>query len=154
MILSRKGDMFTLKSVGHNYAFNSKSGVFARWGHTPKDDPSWGYPELADIEISTICANGCPFCVPEGGMVATVGGAKRIETLVKGDLVFSHREGKTVINDIQEVYSRDYKGELIVIELENGEELKLTPEHEVLVKDKGWVLAKDLTEADVLVTTF
>jgi radical SAM protein with 4Fe4S-binding SPASM domain len=62
MIVARKGDVFTLKSERHNYAFNVKSGMFVRWGRTPQENPEHGWPELADIEITTKCANGCPFC--------------------------------------------------------------------------------------------
>jgi hypothetical protein len=57
-----------LKSPGYNYRFNLKTGFFARWGAVPEDDPyrsPWG-PEIADIEISTVCGgvNGkpCPYC--------------------------------------------------------------------------------------------
>jgi hypothetical protein len=57
-----------LKSPAYNYRFNLKTGFFARWGAAPEDDPCrspYG-PEIADIEISTICSgvNGkpCPYC--------------------------------------------------------------------------------------------
>lgn len=55
-------------SPDYNYVFNMKNGMFARWGKTKEDDPTsspFG-PEIADIEISTVC-NGlnnkpCKFC--------------------------------------------------------------------------------------------
>jgi len=36
----------------------------ARWGKTLEEDPQWCElgPEIADIEISTICHKGCSFC--------------------------------------------------------------------------------------------
>jgi radical SAM protein with 4Fe4S-binding SPASM domain len=61
-MVSRKGDVFKLTSPGHNYMFNCKSGFFVRWGGAYDDNPEWGWPELADIEVTTKCANGCPFC--------------------------------------------------------------------------------------------
>jgi hypothetical protein len=51
-------------SPTYNYIFDKKTGYFARWGKTIKDDPEWSEfgPEIADIEISTICHEGCKFC--------------------------------------------------------------------------------------------
>ena len=53
-----------LKSSDYNYAFNKKTGIFIRYGKTVDDDPDWSEfgPEIADIEISTICHQGCEFC--------------------------------------------------------------------------------------------
>ena len=53
-----------LKSENYNFLFNKDDGFFARWGKTQDDDgdPSLGLPEIADIEISTICKQGCAFC--------------------------------------------------------------------------------------------
>jgi radical SAM protein with 4Fe4S-binding SPASM domain len=62
-----------VKSSGYNYTFDKQTGFFARWGKTQQDDPVMSTlgPEIADIEISTIC-NGigksmqdrrpCPWC--------------------------------------------------------------------------------------------
>jgi len=56
-----------LKSKNYNFIFNKLNGFFARWGKTKDDDGDFevGLPEIADIEISTIC-NGvhgvCKFC--------------------------------------------------------------------------------------------
>lgn len=58
-----------LKSERYNYIFDKNSGFFARWGKTIKDDPNdspYG-PEIADIEITTICdgignKGPCKFC--------------------------------------------------------------------------------------------
>jgi len=35
--------------------FNKDTGFFARWGETTDDDPQFGPPEIADIEVTTIC---------------------------------------------------------------------------------------------------
>ena len=53
-----------LKSPSYNYYFDKQSGFFARWGKTKEDDPSFSPvgPEIADIEISTICHKACKFC--------------------------------------------------------------------------------------------
>jgi len=58
-------------SSDYNYRFNMRTGLFIRWGKTLQDDPyrsEYG-PEIADIEITTICSgsNGssCPYCYKE-----------------------------------------------------------------------------------------
>jgi len=52
------------KSRDYNWIFNEKNGNFARWGHTKEADPQMSTigPELADIEVSTICHRACPWC--------------------------------------------------------------------------------------------
>lgn len=54
-------------SSDYNFSFNKKTGWFARWGKKIMDDPNpmIGLPEIADIEISTICTGvdgSCKFC--------------------------------------------------------------------------------------------
>lgn len=52
------------KSEDYNYIFDDKNGKFARWGKTFEDDPDMSPigPEIADIQISSICHSGCKFC--------------------------------------------------------------------------------------------
>lgn len=65
-------------SPDYNYYFNKDSGLFVRCGKTKEDDPDYSPfgPELADIEISTICSGitrsdgkkkPCPFCYKSNG---------------------------------------------------------------------------------------
>jgi MoaA/NifB/PqqE/SkfB family radical SAM enzyme len=53
-----------VNSKDYNYVFNDKSGYFVRWGKTLDKDAVFSPfgPEIADIEISTIChgVNGIP----------------------------------------------------------------------------------------------
>lgn len=58
-----------LFSEFYNFYFNKKTGFFARWGKTTRDDPDFSRfgPELCDIEISTMChgvkgSGVCKFC--------------------------------------------------------------------------------------------
>lgn len=52
-----------INSPNYNYIFNKHTGFFARWGASKKEDPNMApFPEILDIEVSTICNNGCPFC--------------------------------------------------------------------------------------------
>jgi len=59
-------DTSTTKSAispNYNFIFNKINGAFSRWGATFDDDPECApSPEIADIEISTICNHGCKFC--------------------------------------------------------------------------------------------
>lgn len=59
----------SLRSENYNYDFRKTDGVFLRWGKEQKDDPDYSPfgPEIADIEISTICSGVsgvgvCKFC--------------------------------------------------------------------------------------------
>jgi radical SAM protein with 4Fe4S-binding SPASM domain len=61
-------------SESYNYIFNTENGFMARWGRTSEEDPDFSPvgPEIADIEISTIC-NGfgtpCSFCYKSNGPI-------------------------------------------------------------------------------------
>lgn len=63
--INQEGDVIkSLLSKDYNYSFNKTNGEFARWGSTIEEDPNvspYG-PEILDIEISTVCNNGCKFC--------------------------------------------------------------------------------------------
>jgi hypothetical protein len=51
------------RSPGYNYNFDTQTGFFARWGNTPEEDPQMApFPEIADIEISTVCHQMCKAC--------------------------------------------------------------------------------------------
>lgn len=55
-------------SPDYKFVFHKRTGKFARWGKTEEDDPTFSPfgPEIADIEISTICHGihntPCKFC--------------------------------------------------------------------------------------------
>lgn len=53
-----------LLNDNYKFVFNKKTGFFVRSGKTKTDDPDpiLGLPEIADIEISTSCSEGCKFC--------------------------------------------------------------------------------------------
>lgn len=54
----------TFDSPGYRFVFNKDTGEFARWGARKQDNPQFSPfgPEIADIEISTICSQGCKWC--------------------------------------------------------------------------------------------
>lgn len=53
-----------VKAPGYSYYLRKKDGFFMRWGETAEDDPDFSPigPEIADIEISTICPRACSHC--------------------------------------------------------------------------------------------
>lgn len=56
MIISyTKNGVKYCRSPGYNYAFDSLTGNFARWGETSEDDPKVGHLEIFDLEVSTVC---------------------------------------------------------------------------------------------------
>lgn len=140
------------KFVSHdyNYVFNKQNGFFARYGKSMKDDPLFSKygPEIADVEISSICRKGCNYCFIPGTLVETNNGKVKIENLRKDDIVksFSIDENKIVDNKILETYENYYDGVIIEIELEDGSIVKTTPEHPFYVKGIGFVEAKNLTK--------
>lgn len=64
LLIKKSKDLSTYKSDTYNWIFNSSTGFFARWGKTINDNPQVSPigPEIADIEISTVCdgINGIP----------------------------------------------------------------------------------------------
>jgi MoaA/NifB/PqqE/SkfB family radical SAM enzyme len=62
-ILKKHDPYRVCKSTDYNWIFNTRNGHFIRWGKTLEDDPKLApSPEILDIEISTICHQGCEFC--------------------------------------------------------------------------------------------
>ncbi len=79
---------------GYNYRFNTENGMFARWGETMEQDPNFSPigPEIADIEISTVC-NGpgtpCSFCYKSNSSIGqnmSLDTFKNILSKIKGNL--------------------------------------------------------------------
>ena len=134
---------------GYNYFFDYDSGFFARWGITKKDDPAFSPigPEILDIEVSEICS-------PAGTKVNTPHGEKNIEDIRIGDFVigWDAKSGHIRVNDVKELFTREYEGDIIYIELESGDILPLTPEHPVFLVDGRQVKAGELKEDDEIIS--
>lgn len=100
------------------------------------------YEERTVICCSTQsgCKVGCRFCFLPGTLVKTTNGSKPIEDITIDDIVF----GPTQKNEVNSVFRRDYNGEVVEIELENGEIIIVTADHEMLYENGEIVLAKNL----------
>ena len=56
-------NMKIVRTDSYNYNFNSKNGYFERWGVNKYEDSiSAPFPEILDLECTTICSKGCKFC--------------------------------------------------------------------------------------------
>lgn len=66
-----------VNSMFYNYLFDKVTGNFMRWGRTQEEDPQFApAPEIADIEISTVCSGvspigPCKFCYKANTPVGT-----------------------------------------------------------------------------------
>lgn len=140
--------IFTSKD--YNYVFNTETGAFARWGATKAEDPDFSPygPEILDIEISTVCHQGCSFCLPPESLIITPSGPKPISEIKQGDIVFGFDETRKE-QQVDQVFVRMYSDDLIVVETESNV-LRLTPNHSVHTK-RGWVPAEDLCENDEII---
>lgn len=79
-------------------------------------------------------------CVPKGTLVATPAGPVSIEALKTGSLVSASIGGQIVSAEVEQVFQRNYTGDLIVIKTPSSE-LRITPDH--LVPCKPDVRGKD-----------
>lgn len=156
---------FVVNETDRDYyeIFNKTTGFNARLGKDAETDPTWCPlgPEILDFEISI---NGCPkvggasckFCCPPDTKITLSSGEKKnIQDVVSGDNVLSLSIGKKnhfSKNEVMEVYERDYDGDLIVFELEDGKILKVTPNHPFVLRDGTEVKAEDVTsDMDIVV---
>lgn len=154
-------DVYKLyRSDEANYDFNKRDGVALMWGKTVNDDPiKFPSPNILDLEITTRCTgiNGkvCAYCFPAGTKITMQDGSqKNIENIKAGDKVKSYTGsfGKAwKENKVIETYERDYDGDLVCLELENGDYIEVTPNHPILTS-RGWVSAGNLKEDDNIIT--
>ncbi len=152
--ITRVSNLLSVRSEDYNSLFFSDTGVFMRCGKTKEDNPlmcPWG-PEIADIEVSTSCSNGCSFCTPPGTNVLTPDGPKAIESIKPGDTIYGISEkGIRKEQQVTKLYSRQVTESLIVIECQDGTILKLTSEHPLLTQ-RGWVKSGELVDTDEIIS--
>jgi len=101
---------------------------------------AWNAAEIEEMAL--------PPCFIPGSLVSTPDGYKKIETLTEGDVVHSGTGQERRIN---KVWRTPYKGKILYIRPALvGVPIACTPNHPFLVRNKGWVDAKDLKEGDYL----
>jgi intein/homing endonuclease len=138
-----------LRSEFANYDFDKFTGEMTTWGKTKEEDAElFPGPTIADIEITTICTNGCEFCLVKDTMISTNKGLKPIQDIQIGEIVLSYDENtkEVVENTVKETYQHEFNGIIVNIELDNGQLIKITDNHRVYIKNFGWVEAGNLTK--------
>lgn len=132
--LSQQGDVRKLRSDGYNWNMNMSSGFFTRWGKTFGDDPDYGLPEIADIEISEVCHGvrgvPCPFCYKSN--VGYKGANMSLDTY------------RTVIDNL--LFLRQY-----VIKTTDGVMFYCSSDDDIITEDKQIIKVRDLIPGDVFV---
>lgn len=104
------------------------------------------YSEFYDLAITTRCNAGCNFCLTDEMFVNTTEGNKKINEIKTGDTVFSlkHKTNDLEIDIVDQIFQRKYEGDLIEIEMENGNVIKCTPNHRIFTLNRGYVEASQL----------
>lgn len=108
--------------------------------------------EFYDVGLGTKCNLSCHFCLTRDTKVIKGGSWHNIADLRVGDKVNSFSLDRNSIESrpISQIFEREYEGELITIELDNGQSLNITPNHKVYTTNRGWIAAGELNEDDNL----
>jgi len=146
------GDKRVRQDGEHWVLFNKSSGTKLRMSFDAQSAPyvKSTLPELVDLKITNYCAYGCAFCLVPGTQISTPSGVIPIEQITVGDEVLAYNESVDKIEPamVAATYERDYDGDLYEIEMDNGVKVCITPEHEIFVKGKGWIQARECEEND------
>lgn len=108
------------------------------------------FPENIDVKLTDKCSIGCPFCFVEDTEISIDTETKKIQDINIGDVVQSYNEDTNQFEPrkVIQTYKRPYSGKLIIIELENGNVIKCTPNHKIYTTNRGWVTADSISEND------
>jgi len=86
--------------------------------------------------------------VLENTMITGKSGEKKIQDIIIGDFVLTH---KNQYKKVSEIMSKIEDKEYFEIVLENGKSMNITGEHPVLTKDADWVRVDELTLNDDII---
>lgn len=75
-----------------------------------------------------------------------------ISMYVGKEIISCNPDGTHEVGTLECVYKTDKPEQFIEIELEDGKTIKVTPEHKMMLADGSFKLAKELTEADELMS--
>uniref|UniRef100_A0A6M3JXP2 Putative ribonucleoside diphosphate reductase n=1 Tax=viral metagenome TaxID=1070528 RepID=A0A6M3JXP2_9ZZZZ len=91
-------------------------------------------------------------CITGDTLISTINGDIRIDELTGKEkiLTYNIKNGLIDLDDIEFVGKTRIDVDTISIEMEDGEILNLTPDHPVYTENRGYVMASDLNENDVL----
>ncbi len=114
----------------------------------------WASIWMPVIFIRTFgCNLWCTFCVDWDTKIRVEWNSKPISEIKKGDKVITYNEEKQLLEkDEVEGVSKSYVDEIYEMELFDGSKVKITWNHKVFTKDRGWVETKDLKENEEILT--
>jgi ribonucleoside-diphosphate reductase alpha chain len=112
------------------------------------------YKDFGFETVSTNpCVTGDTVIVTDRGPMIII---DAISTVINGEqlsvLSYDTENGVAEFQPIEAGALTRKNADVIKLELENGEEIKLTPDHKVYTENRGWVKAADLTEEDILIS--
>lgn len=96
-------------------------------------------------EITKLDIYEITLCLVKGTKITVEYGYKNIEDIKIGDLVLTHLGN---YQPVTQLFNRHINEKILHIELENGIILKITKNHLILTKNRGWVRAGELTIQD------
>lgn len=110
------------------------------------------FAEFYDVGINTMCNAMCDFCLVPNTNILTDKGEVCIENIKENDLVFSYNEksGDVELKPVDQLFIREYNSDIIEIVSENNQIIRLTPNHKVFTRNRGWVDAGNLQVYDEL----
>jgi DNA repair photolyase len=131
--VSRETDVWDIQTGTHNFF---AEGVLV---HNCETDAILSQP------YGGHCSVQCPFCLREGELVDTPTGQKRVEALHPGDFVWGRANQGVVLSEVMATSSHWELRGYYKVQLNNGQELCLTPEHPLYsVPRQAWVATSDL----------
>ncbi|MFA6325466.1 MAG: Hint domain-containing protein [Candidatus Paceibacterota bacterium] len=86
--------------------------------------------------------------VDDSLIVLTSGGGVSLGTVQLGQKVISPKIG--MLNEIVNISKQQYSGDIYVIYLPNGKELKVTCGQNIYTENRGWVTVSNLSKNDIL----
>ena len=139
--------MVTYKNGNYTVLFDEKNGSKVRFNKLDNLTPE--FPECCDLRLSSICTVGCNVCFVPGTKISCSNGNRNIEDVSVGSVVSSYNEEtkQQEYCGVIETYKREYRRDIIVLTLDDGTDVKMTPNHRIYT-NRGWVRADELLDTD------
>lgn len=114
-----------------------------------------GFYFVDDLDqLTNPCLSGDSMITTEDGEISIKDLVERIELGldVPNVLTFNEETKQIEVKPIDNGKLSKKNANLIKLTLDNGEEIKLTPDHKVLTENRGWIEASQLTTSDILIS--
>ena len=85
--------------------------------------------------------------IPMSEVVRKVGDGEKVEVLT-----YNETTKDVEYTEVEDGFLTKENANIIEIECEDGNKLKLTPDHKVFTENRGWIEASKLTEKDVILS--